>query len=145
MPTDVLVVDDDANLRTFLAGLLEAEGYTVLQASDGRPALDRLRHHPTELVVLLDLHMPMMSGIEVLRVVEAEVPLSTRHAYLVLSSAQSDELPPDFLLLLERHHIPLFAKPCPLDELVAAVAAAAERLEGSARDERGRPEGEKAR
>jgi CheY-like chemotaxis protein len=132
MAPAVLVVDDDAGLRLFLASALEDEGYTVLQAPDGQPALDRLRQHPAGLVVLLDLQMPVVSGFAVLRAVEAEASLSTRHAYIVLSSAQTDELPPDFLRLLERRHIPLFAKPFILADLLAAVATAAERLEGDA-------------
>jgi CheY-like chemotaxis protein len=132
MAPAVLVVDDDAGLRAFLASALEDEGYTVLQASDGQPALDRLRQHPAGLVVLLDLHMPVVSGFAVLRAVEAEASLSTRHAYLVLSSAQTDELPPDFLRLLERRHIPLVAKPFILADVLAAVATAADRLERDA-------------
>jgi GAF domain-containing protein/DNA-binding response OmpR family regulator len=59
----VLVVDDDATLRKLLCRMLEPEGYTVVEAENGRIALDRLRG-VTPSVVLLDLMMPEMDGFE---------------------------------------------------------------------------------
>jgi CheY-like chemotaxis protein len=59
----VLVVDDDAEVRELLRRTLEAEGYAVVEADDGRAALERLRAiRPS--VVLLDLMMPDMDGFE---------------------------------------------------------------------------------
>jgi CheY-like chemotaxis protein len=135
MATTVLVADDDAEVRAFLAALLAEEGYVVVQAADGASALERLRQHPTGLVVLLDLHMPIVSGFDVLHAVDADAALSRRHAYVVLSSAQTSELSVDLLQLLERRDIPLIAKPCDLDALVTAVGAAAQCLAGGARPE----------
>lgn len=64
---DVLVVDDDDEIRTLLGAILEDEGYGVREASDGREAMDVL-HDGAELpaVILLDLMMPVMSGLDVL-------------------------------------------------------------------------------
>ena len=135
MATTVLVADDDAEVRAFLAALLAEEGYAVVQAADGASALEHLRQHPMGLVVLLDLHMPNVSGFDVLHAVDADAALSRRHAYIVLSSARRGELPPDFLPLVARHDIPIYAKPCDLVTLVSAVAVAAERLAGGARPE----------
>ncbi len=59
----VLVVDDDAVLRQLLRRMLEPEGYTVVEAENGRVALDRLRE-VSPSVVLLDLMMPEMDGFE---------------------------------------------------------------------------------
>jgi CheY-like chemotaxis protein len=132
MGTTVLVADDDVGVRDFLAVLLAEEGYAVVQAADGAAALEHLRQSPTGLVVLLDLHMPRVSGFDVLRAVDADAALSRRHAYLVLSSAQRSELPPDFLPLVARHDMPLLAKPCDLVTLLTAVADAAARLAGGA-------------
>jgi CheY-like chemotaxis protein/anti-sigma regulatory factor (Ser/Thr protein kinase) len=59
----VLVVDDDAALRELLRRLLEPAGYTVVEAENGRVALERLRGLSPS-VVLLDLMMPEMDGFE---------------------------------------------------------------------------------
>ena len=59
----VLVVDDDATLRQLLRRMLEPEGYTVVEAENGRVALERLRG-VSPSVVLLDLMMPEMDGFE---------------------------------------------------------------------------------
>jgi GAF domain-containing protein/CheY-like chemotaxis protein len=59
----VLVVDDDDNVRQLLRRMLEPEGYTVVEAENGRAALERLRD-VTPSVVLLDLMMPEMDGFE---------------------------------------------------------------------------------
>ena len=60
----MLVVDDDADLRRRLRGLLEKDGWAVDEAADGREALDRLAARPS--LVLLDLLMPGMDGFEFL-------------------------------------------------------------------------------
>jgi GAF domain-containing protein/DNA-binding response OmpR family regulator len=59
----VLVVDDDAAVRQLLRRMLEPEGYEVLEAENGRIALERLRE-TSPSVVLLDLMMPEMDGFE---------------------------------------------------------------------------------
>ncbi len=127
MGTAVLVVDDDDGIRESLRWLLQDEGYVVYDAPDGKPALERLREHPEGMVVLLDVNMPGMDGLEVLRAVEADAPLATRHAYLVVT-ARDRTLPLAIAQQLTRLHIPLIAKPFDLEELLAAVTAAAARL-----------------
>jgi CheY-like chemotaxis protein len=59
----VLVVDDDVRVRESMSELLEAKGYSVLQADDGQKALDVL-HNVSRLpcIVVLDLTMPIMDG-----------------------------------------------------------------------------------
>jgi CheY-like chemotaxis protein len=59
----VLVVDDDAALRELLRRILEGAGYTVVEAENGRVALERLRTMAPG-VILLDLMMPEMDGFE---------------------------------------------------------------------------------
>jgi CheY-like chemotaxis protein len=59
----VLVVEDHADLREMLAVLLESEGFQVQTASNGKEALDSLKHGRPS-VILLDLMMPVMSGDE---------------------------------------------------------------------------------
>ncbi|MGF1481796.1 MAG: response regulator [Cyanophyceae cyanobacterium] len=61
----VLVVDDSAALRRTLALTLQKAGYRVLQAKDGREALDRLQQSAVQLVIC-DVEMPNMNGFEFL-------------------------------------------------------------------------------
>lgn len=61
----ILVVDDEANIRTSVRLCLEGAGYVVEQAVNGTEALDRIKRNPPDLV-LLDLAMPVMDGMTVL-------------------------------------------------------------------------------
>jgi CheY-like chemotaxis protein len=60
----ILLVEDHDELRRAVAELLELEGYETVQASDGHEALKALRDGPSPCVVLLDLHLPGLSGQE---------------------------------------------------------------------------------
>ena len=70
-PARILVVDDEARNRRLLAGMLEAEGYVVAEASGGEEALTLIRSDPPD-IVLLDLMMPVMDGFEVARHLKAD-------------------------------------------------------------------------
>jgi len=67
----VLVVDDEPEIRASLRGVLGDEGLRVIEAADGRHALDLLRAERPELV-LLDVWMPEIDGIEFLRMLQEE-------------------------------------------------------------------------
>ena len=69
MPARVLIADDDAQQRRYISAVLSAAGYSVTAAEGGRAALDKLMGDGagrTDLV-LLDLHMPDVDGLEVIR------------------------------------------------------------------------------
>jgi putative two-component system response regulator len=66
MPAQILVVDDDPTIVELLRRMLLREGYTVLTASDGREALDRVAETMPDLI-LLDVTMPRMDGFAVCR------------------------------------------------------------------------------
>ena len=72
-PATLLVADDDPGLRESLERTLTREGYRVILASDGNAALERLRAGGIDLV-LTDLKMPGLTGIEVLRAARAIAP-----------------------------------------------------------------------
>ena len=61
----ILVVDDDANVRDVLTRFLKRRGYIVEHASDGEEALDAVREREPDLM-LLDIYLPRMTGLEVL-------------------------------------------------------------------------------
>ena len=71
--TRILVVDDEPNIRTMVRSCLEAEGYGVREAANGREALDATARWSPDLV-LLDLAMPRMDGLEALPLIRAAVP-----------------------------------------------------------------------
>jgi two-component system, NtrC family, nitrogen regulation response regulator NtrX len=73
MDEKILVVDDEDNIRTSLAGILEDEGYRVTFANDGITALDVLRKELPDLVIL-DIWMPRQDGIETLRKIKEHYP-----------------------------------------------------------------------
>ncbi|MFO1094732.1 MAG: ATP-binding protein [Planctomycetaceae bacterium] len=85
--TQILVVDDSATDRRLAGGLLERHaGWTVVYASDGREALDRITVCAPELI-LTDLQMPELNGLELVEAVQREFPLIP----LVLMTAQGSE------------------------------------------------------
>lgn len=61
---NVLVVDDEPDIRELVCEILQFVGYSVLTASNGREALERLRGADLPGLILLDLMMPTMNGWE---------------------------------------------------------------------------------
>jgi two-component system nitrogen regulation response regulator NtrX len=73
MPKTILIADDEPGIRSSLQKLLEFEGYRVVLAEDGARALDVLRDRPVDLV-LLDIKMPGLDGLEVLSQIHRDLP-----------------------------------------------------------------------
>jgi len=76
MSRKILIADDDTVSRDGLAALLEAWGYAVEQAADGTQALEKASTAQPD-VVITDLVMPRMDGLELLRALQDEVPFAT--------------------------------------------------------------------
>jgi CheY-like chemotaxis protein len=66
MPRNILVVDDDGMMRSFFSAVLKEEGYTVEEAGGGKRGLEALARSDFDLV-LTDLRMPDLSGVDFLR------------------------------------------------------------------------------
>ena len=64
--TRILIVDDEENQRTALAGMIALWGYSVETACDGQDALDKLPHFSADVIVT-DLNMPRVTGQELLK------------------------------------------------------------------------------
>ncbi len=69
----VLIIDDELTIQNLLKDLLEGQGYTVLTAEDGFTGLDLLKNETVDLV-MLDVWMPRMGGIDVLKQLKKEWP-----------------------------------------------------------------------
>lgn len=69
----MLIVDDDLDVRALLRATLEKSGYRVLEAADGQQALEQMNAHSVQLVIT-DLVMPGMEGIETIRAIRRDYP-----------------------------------------------------------------------
>ena len=121
MPRTILVVEDEPTLRETLAEALEADGFAVVQAADGRAALEQFRAHNPDLV-LLDLMLPELSGLEVTRQVRAESSVP-----IVMLTARDAEL--DKVVGLELGADDYVTKPFSFRELSARIRAVLRRGE----------------
>src|SRR4051812_5014187 len=117
----ILLVDDEQSVQTLLSYPLRKDGYHVVQATDGRQALDRFREQPFDLVVL-DLMLPRMDGLEVCR------RLRERSAVpIIMLTARSEEI--DKVVGLEIGADDYITKPFSMREFRSRVKAALRRAE----------------
>ncbi len=86
----VLVVDDEPNVREYLAMILQDAGFNVVQAGDGREALEMVRRDPPDFISL-DLIMPEMSGHKLLYELRRDKDLA-RIPVLVVTAHAGDEM-----------------------------------------------------
>ncbi len=123
MARTILVVDDEPTLRETLAEALEQDGLRVVTAADGPEALKRFRAEQPDLV-LLDLMLPGVSGIEVCRIIrqESSVPI-------LMLTARDSEL--DKVVGLELGADDYVTKPFSLRELQARIRAILRRTESA--------------
>src|SRR6185295_5561351 len=70
---DILIVDDDADIRASLRGLLEDEGYGAIDVADARVALAALKAGRFD-IMLLDVRMPGMTGLDTLPLIREMAP-----------------------------------------------------------------------
>src|ERR1700730_16630328 len=87
----VLVVDDDNDLRSLLLLVLQRAGLETIEASNGRDALRIIETKPIAVVVC-DLGMPGMSGLEVVRALRARAESTTLPFLLMTGSGDSDSV-----------------------------------------------------
>jgi CheY-like chemotaxis protein len=111
----ILVVDDEPSIRQLVAEVLDDEGYGTVMASDGQEALDALGLHEIQLVIS-DVMMPRMGGVELLRGIRARGDL--RSLPVILISAAS------YPSLAGLESVTFLQKPFDLQALVEAVEAA---------------------
>lgn len=87
----VLLVDDDALVRTIARAILQRAGMAVAEATDGREALTLLKGGAPVSLVLLDLEMPGMNGMETLRAIRSSPRLATTPVLMLSASEDAAE------------------------------------------------------
>ena len=115
----ILVVDDIEDIRSLLQEALQANGYSTLEAADGREALSIIETEPPDLVIL-DIAMPVMSGFQVLRQLRknSDIPV-------IMLSARTDTV--DKVESLELGADDYITKPFEIAEMTARVEAVLRR------------------
>lgn len=88
MSVQILVVDDEIDLVRLVRYNLEKEGYTVHTAMDGKTALEKIKAHTPQLIVL-DLMLPDMSGFKICQSIKKET--KTSHIPVIMLTARSSE------------------------------------------------------
>jgi DNA-binding response OmpR family regulator len=121
MARTILVVEDEPTLRETLAEALEADGFRVAAAADGRTGVAMFRSEDPDLV-LLDLMLPELSGIEVCRIIRAESSVP-----IIMLTARGAEV--DKVVGLELGADDYVTKPFSLRELSARIRAILRRGE----------------
>lgn len=119
--TDVLVVDDEPDVRSSVAEILRGAGYRVAEAADGNEALAVLSSE-TVGAVLLDLRMPRMDGMTLVERLEDPPPI------LVVSSHSPDD---GERARLGRKVVAVLKKPVHPDVLLDRLGRALERKDGA--------------
>ena len=79
----ILIVDDDESIRGYISRLLNMSGFEVVTASSGKEALNLLRVNPDVAVILLDILMPDMDGLETLN----EIKKTSKELPVIMLSA----------------------------------------------------------
>ncbi|ASS94742.1 MULTISPECIES: response regulator [Bacillales] len=114
MPGKILIVDDQFGIRILLNEVLHKEGYETFQAANGIQALEVLNNHSPDLV-LLDMKIPGMDGIEILKrmkVVDPDIRVIIMTAYGELDMIQEAK---------DLGAMTHFAKPFDIDDIRKAV------------------------
>jgi CheY-like chemotaxis protein len=86
----ILVVEDDLFLRELYVDILSGEGYKVDQAADGEQALEKMKAGGYNLI-LLDIIMPKLDGLSVMKQIQNETPLAPNKCIVFLTNLDKDE------------------------------------------------------
>lgn len=112
----ILIVDDEVGLRRVLGRAFALRGFDALMASSGEEAVEVLRHHHVD-AVLMDLRMPGMSGRTLYHLVASSWPDLAQRVIAMSGDTEGD----DNKAWLEANDVPVLPKPFELHDAVRAV------------------------
>jgi two-component system alkaline phosphatase synthesis response regulator PhoP len=127
MKKRILVVDDEKNIRDLLKFNLEKEGYDIVQAKDGKEALEKVKDN-IDLVVL-DLMLPEIDGLNVCKKIRSDEKLGDLP--IIMLTAKSEDI--DRIIGLELGADDYITKPFNTRELIARIKALLRRISMSTR------------
>ena len=87
-----LVIDDSRTVRLLIGNILRELGMTVLEAADGRQALEQLRECPDVELILVDWNMPVMNGLDFIRAVRSERGRDAVRIMMVTTETESEQV-----------------------------------------------------
>jgi CheY-like chemotaxis protein len=87
----VVIADDESSMRLLVHATIESDDYMVVEAADGAEAWALIQKHRPK-VALLDVQMPGLSGLEVLRLIKADPGLKATRVILLTSKAQESDI-----------------------------------------------------
>lgn len=116
----ILIIDDEPLVRSALRQMLERAGYEILDAPDGKTAMDLIQHESTDLVIT-DILMPEKDGIETIIEMRREFP----EIKIIAMSGGGHIGPENYLHVAKRLGVVrTFNKPIEMKRLLAAVGEA---------------------
>ena len=125
MSQRILIVDDEEPIRRLVASYLSDEGFVVEEAGNGRAAVDRIDREPPIDLMVLDVRMPELNGVDALREIRRR-----SDCYVIMLTAAAEET--DRLIGLSVGADDYVTKPFSPRELVARVKAVLRRVRGAA-------------
>jgi CheY-like chemotaxis protein len=121
----ILIVEDNADIRSTLRHLFELEGYEVRLAENGEDALEHLDEGQAPCLILLDLAMPRMDGWQFLEALQGMDSDASRAPVAVLSAQVDSTTARE---LKQRFGCRVIAKPAPIRTLLGVAKHCSERL-----------------
>jgi len=121
-PPTVLIVDDEAGLRRVVERFLVRHGYRVLSAGTAEAAYELLNSEIAD-ALLLDIHLPTMSGLALYLAIIHRWPALEGHVAIMTGDAEAEEV----RTWLEHHHCVVIRKPFNLQQVAEWVSSVVQR------------------
>ena len=124
--TNILIVDDESEVVNFLAAALENEGLVQI-AENGKKALEKLQQQHFDVIVA-DINMPVMNGIEFYRLAEAQYP-DIWQRFIFFTGLGENAI----ISFFERKRLAYLIKPVTVDDVIMKIRSVMQRQQDNSR------------